>query len=791
MRVPFEWLRTFVPVTATADEVAEKLTMRGLEIEGLEKIVPTFAGVRTAEVVSVEKHPSADKLSLCHVNTGGEILPIVCGAPNVAAGQKVALASPGALVAGMSIEKRALRGVDSYGMLCSEKELGLSDDHGGIFILPDDVKLGQPLSELFEISDSILEVNVPPNRGDCQSILGIAREVASAFLLPLALPTVDLTEDGDIDGLIDLSVLDSSACPRYVLRVITDVTARPSPFWMKSRIIKAGMRPINSIVDVTNYIMLELGQPLHAFDFERIESRRIEVKIASGRMTFRTLDGNDRKLEDGDILICDGAGPVALAGVMGGENSEINPDTRSVALESAYFNPLCIRRTARRLDLRSEASARFEKGIDIENVDYCARRAIDLIQKTSGGTILRGSKEFHEPRKEKLVSLNFPRTSEIIGTPVPRERIVEILTSLGIMPTRSDELGGTFFVPSYRHDLDEDCDLIEEVARVVGYSLIPATAPVAPLLPVTLIKEDVDIDTAKELLTACGLYEVVNFGFFSTTDITKFRLAPEDPRSMPVPILNPISKELNVMRTFLAPSILENLAYNINRGTKNFGLFEVSKVFRPSDETSLAAEGVHLCCGLTGREREYFWRESYKPLDFFDLKGILEQLFHRFGLSFSVRPSTEPFLERSVSADLYLEERKIGWFGQISDTVAGLYDIKESVWCAEVSLAEVSVQGSTARTYTPIPRYPAVTRDFSFSVDDNSVTVEGMSASIRSVSPLIVSVGVFDLFKKGVKSVAFRVVFQSYEETLTDERVNDLQKVIIDKLTQNKGIKLR
>jgi phenylalanyl-tRNA synthetase beta chain len=790
MRVPFQWLKIFVPVSESADAVADRLTMRGLEVEGIERTLPAFSGVYTASVVAVEKHPSADKLSLCRVDTGSEILPIVCGATNVAAGQKVALAVPGAHVVDIVIEKRSLRGIESHGMLCSERELGLSDEHGGIFVLPGDVEVGRPLAELLEIDDAVLEVNVPPNRGDCQSVLGVAREVASAFGLPINLPSIELDEQEDIGGLIELSVLDSNACPRYVLRLIKDVTARPSPFWMRSRIAKAGMRPINSVVDVTNYIMLELGQPLHAFDYERIRSQKIEVRIAAEGSIFRTLDGVDRKLEQGDILICDGSGPVALAGVMGGENSEISPSTRHVALESAFFNPLFIRRTARRLDLRSEASARFEKGIDIEAVDYCAKRAMDLMRRTSGGTILRGSTEFYAEEPKKKVSLSFSRTSEIIGTPVPKNRIVEILTSLGMNPGQVDEDRGTFDIPRYRHDIAEDFDLIEEVARVVGYSNIPPTVPVGPLLPVTQGRLDVDIDTAKELLTGCGFYEVINFGFFSNEDIRKFKIAPEDDRAGCVTIMNPISKELNVMRTFLAAGVLENLAYNINRGTRNFGIFEVGKAFFESRQNDLADEQVHLCCALTGKEREYFWRDSPKVYDFFDLKGVIETLLGRFGLTLRVAKSTESFLDFTASADLFVGDVKIGWAGQMSDEILSSYDIKERVIAAEIDFGAVSNMGTSERSYVPIPRYPAVTRDFSFCVE-SSVTVDNIIQTIKRTSPLIVSVGVFDLFKKEVTSISFRVVFQSYEETLTDETVNELQQTIITRLTQNEGIKLR
>jgi phenylalanyl-tRNA synthetase beta chain len=790
MKIPFKWLKTFVALTASAEEVSDALTMRGLEVEGLERISQTFSGVYTANIVSVEMHPSADKLHLCRVDTGEEVIPIVCGAPNVAVGQKVALALPSGQVSGMTIEKRTLRGVESFGMLCSERELGLSDEHGGILTLPDETLLGKPLQDILEVDDFVLEVNVPPNRGDCQSVLGIAREVGSAFDLPIVLPSVDFEEGEDINNLINLSILDSHACPRYVLRLIKGISIRQSPYWMRTRIIKAGMRPINSIVDVTNYIMLELGQPLHAFDYSTIGLRTIEVRVAQQASVFRTLDGVDRKIEPEDILIYDGKGPIAIAGVMGGENSEINVNTDVVALESAFFNPLFIRRTARRLDLRSEASIRFEKGIDISNADYCARRAIDLMQRTSGGAILRGSKEFYTKRTDKFVSLNFAKASEIIGTEVKSERVLEILSSLGLTPEGTKKDSSLFLVPSYRHDIDEDFDLIEEVARIVGYANIPPTVPVGSLLPVTRNKLDIDTNLAKDFLCSCGLYEVINFGFFSSKDVEKLGIPSNDTRFSTIDIMNPISKELNVMRSFLTPGILENLTYNINRGTKNFGIFEIGKVYFTSQISDLADEHIHLCCALTGKERDYFWRDSFKPFDFFDLKGIIESLFSRLGLSFSVSRSTESFLDITSSADVFLNNMKIGWLGQIKDSVLNAYDIKDIVFCSEIDFGIVSDQGSSQKTYRPIPRFPAMTRDFSFYVDD-SITVSSIIDSIKEVSPLIVSVGVFDLFKKEEKSISFRVVFQSFDETLTDEVVNEVQQTIILKLTKDTTIRLR
>ena len=436
MRVPFNWLKEFTPLPADPEGLGELLTMRGLEVEAIERIEPAFTDVYVGRIVDMARHPSADKLSVCSVDTGQEILPVVCGAPNVSKGVKVPIAVPGARLADNTpIAKRELRGIESFGMLCSEKELGLSEDHSGIFILPDDVTVGVALGSILEIQDHVLDVNVPPNRGDLQSILGMAREAAAIYGLDLTLPSFSLVETEDLDGLIDLIVHDTQACPRYVLRLIEDISIVPAPFWMRSRITKCGMRPINSVVDVTNYVMLELGQPLHAFDYERIGGKRIEVKAAREKLIFRTLDGVDRTIEAEDVLICDGSGPVALAGVMGGENSEISSSTRHVALESAFFDPQSIRRTARRLDLRSEASSRFEKGIDMESVDYCSKRAMDLMFRTSGGRVFRGSKEVYERPQQRVVPLSFRRAEEIVGTTLEEGAIRKALDSIAIHPS--------------------------------------------------------------------------------------------------------------------------------------------------------------------------------------------------------------------------------------------------------------------------------------------------------------------------------------------------------------------
>jgi len=791
MRVPFNWLKEFTPLPADPEGLGELLTMRGLEVEAIERIEPAFTDVYVGRIVDMARHPSADKLSVCSVDTGQEILPVVCGAPNVSKGVKVPIAVPGARLADNTpIAKRELRGIESFGMLCSEKELGLSEDHSGIFILPDDVTVGVALGSILEIQDHVLDVNVPPNRGDLQSILGMAREAAAIYGLDLTLPSFSLVETEDLDGLIDLIVHDTQACPRYVLRLIEDISIVPAPFWMRSRITKCGMRPINSVVDVTNYVMLELGQPLHAFDYERIGGKRIEVKAAREKLIFRTLDGVDRTIEAEDVLICDGSGPVALAGVMGGENSEISSSTRHVALESAFFDPQSIRRTARRLDLRSEASSRFEKGIDMESVDYCSKRAMDLMFRTSGGRVFRGSKEVYERPQQRVVPLSFRRAEEIVGTALEEGAIRKALDSIAIHPSGNDAGHAVFAIPSFRHDLTEYCDLVEEIARIVGYENIPATVPISSLLPVPRQKKDADIDAAKTYLTACGFFEMINYAFFDTRDIEAFSIDGSDERRKSVPIINPISKDLGVMRTFLAPGILENLAYNLNRGFRNPKVFEIGKVFFDEAGADLPREVYHVVCAFTGKEREYFWREPYKNLDFFDLKGVVEGLFDSFNLPLEVRATTEPFLDRGTSADILIDAKKIGWIGEVRGEVLGRYDIRDKVLCAELDFDRISDAAREERTYRPIPRYPSMVRDFSFYVDD-TVATSTIIETIKGVSPLVASVGVFDLFRKEVRSVSFRVVFQSYEDTLTDESVNGLQQIIIDRLVKTDGIKLR
>jgi len=676
-------------------------------------------------------------------------------------------------------------------MLCSERELGLSEDHSGIFILPGDAIVGRPLDDLPGIRDCIFDINVPPNRGDCMSIYGIAREVASILNQKAKIPIfkMETTSKEKIEDVISLRILDTEACPRYVLRMIRGASIVTSPFWMRDRILKCGMRPINAIVDVTNYVMLELGQPLHAFDYERLNDRRIEVRVAENPIVFRTLDGEDRQLEKGDILICDGKGPVALAGIMGGENSEITDETRIIALESAYFNPMFIRRTSRRIGIKSEASLRFEKGIDLENVDFAAQRAIDLMRQIAGGEILKGNMEVNEAKKKEGIFISFGKINEVLGTTIDHRDVLSALRSIDLHILKEEENGFVVSIPWFRHDISEHMDIVEEVARIYGYENIPVTTPASAMTQLKRGRKNRVINVLKDFLVSAGFFEVINFAFMGRKDIDNFLIPPSDSRSSSVSIINPISKDYGVMRTFMAPNVLKNIAYNINRGIKNIKVFELGKVFISNNE-NLPEEHLNLFLAMTGKEREYFWREQPGEYDFFDIKGIIEGLAERLGLVFEIKAGKEPFLENNRSADIYIDGKKIGWLGEVREDILRLYEIEQKTYCAEIGCSVILDRGVLDFQYRAIPRYPQAIRDFSFFVDE-AVPVARLIDSIKNLSPLIVSVGVFDMFKKGKRSVSFRVVFQSFEETLRDETVNAIQQKIIDELTQIEGITLR
>jgi phenylalanyl-tRNA synthetase beta chain len=558
---------------------------------------------------------------------------------------------------------------------------------------------------------------------------------------------------------------------------------------MRSRLQKCGMRPINSIVDVTNYVMLEIGQPLHAFDYNRIRDKKIEVRLAERPAVFCTLDSVERRIETGDILICDGSGPVAIAGIMGGENSEITENTRDMALESAYFNPLFIRKTARRLGIKSEASLRFEKGIDIDNVGFAAERAIYLMQQISGGTVLKGKREIFEKKKPKTILVTYSNINGLLGTHISQEEITQALRSIDLHIKKEDDMGLLVAIPHFRHDINEPADIIEEISRIHGYEHIPATRPFTMMQSHKKTKKDILLDGMKSYFSASGFYEIINFAFFSAKDLENFLIPDTDERAHYVPIMNPISREYSHMRTLIAPGMLKSIVYNLNRGAKNLRFFEKGKVFFLNNEKQ-PSEKTTICFAMTGKEREFYWRDTFTDYDFFDIKGIMEGLMESFSTQFSLTKSSESFLHPMRGADIYIDNTKAGWIGEIKEEVLESFEIEQSIYCAELEFDIILQKGNFDVHYRPIPRYPQVTRDFSFYVDD-SVPIASLVGTIRDLSPLITSVGIFDMFRKETRSIAFRVTFQSFEETLKDETINGLQETIIQKLSNTEGISLR
>ncbi|MCS7280727.1 MAG: phenylalanine--tRNA ligase subunit beta [Desulfobacterota bacterium] len=791
MRVSYDWLKEFVEDLPDPYELAERLTLRGLEVESVEVISPKFRDVIVGRVLEVSEHPVSKGLKVAKVYTGQETLSIVCGAENLSQEMNVALALPGSyLPGGIKIEKKEIGGVVSEGMICSEMELGLSDDHTGIFVLPDELEAGLHVKDLPWLKDFVLDVNCPPNRGDLLSILGIAREVASIVKTKLNLPNFEI-EDGEdlIEEYIGLDVLDSEACPRYVLRIVKNVEVKKAPYWMRSRLIKCGMRPINNVVDVTNYVMLELGQPLHAFDYSLLREKKIEVRLSEKEFTFRTLDGQDRLIIPGDLLICDGLGPVAIAGVMGGENSEIRETTRCVALESAYFNPSYIRKTSRRLGIKSEASSRFERGVDIEGVDRASIRAINLMKELSGGKVVKGKLESSVNWQKRFIYVPLAKLKSVLGTEIPKEEVKELLASLEIETKGEDESGIFFEIPYFRHDINEYMDIVEEVARIKGYDAIPETLPVIEMKRITKQRKERLEALTRDYLVAAGLYEIVNFSFFGEKDISLFLIGPWDRRRKALRIVNPLSKDMALMRTFLAPSVLKTLSYNIKRGEKNLRFFELGNVFFDEGDR-LPLQKRSLAIALTGKERELFWKERFTEYDFYDIKGIVDGLMNSLRVDLSLTWTSEPHLKENDSADLIVFGKKIGWMGEIKEEVLLAYEIEQRVFMAEIDFDDILEHGKIELKIKPISKYPYAFRDFSFFVDDE-IPVSSLIEKIKNVSDYVSSVSVFDVFRKEKRSVTFRVFLQSHEGTLRDEEIDAIQERIIKDLTQIEGVSLR
>ncbi|MBN2331770.1 MAG: phenylalanine--tRNA ligase subunit beta [Deltaproteobacteria bacterium] len=788
MNVSWRWIGDFVDLTGIAPaEAAERLTMSGLEVAGVMPTVnPDLSSVVTAQITGMEKHPQADKLSLCTVFDGSESFSIICGATNMKAGDHVAMAPVGTrLPGGITIKKAKIRGISSSGMLCSAAELALEEESAGIIILPESAPLGIPLFHYLELDDHILEVEITPNRGDCLSVIGVAREIAALFNRQFSYPTPTYAESNEKNAdLVSISIQDPDLCPRYVGRVAKNIVLADSPLWMKQRLQAAGVRSINNVVDITNYVMLETGQPLHAFDLESLTDQTIIVRKAAQDKTFVTLDEIERPLDQDTLMICDGRGPVAVAGIMGGLNSEITDRTRNILIESAYFQPASIRRSSRLLGLSTESSYRFERGVDPLGTERAADRAIELLAQLAKAEIVAERLDIHPlPHQPTAITIRTDYTNRLLGTELTAETVRTILSGLNFTIVEATDTSQTVLPPSYRFDIDREADLIEEVARVYGYHKIPTTLPVIREQGGSGFNDDRLPVTLKSLARSFGYDEAINYSFMNPKALERLAIPADDYRRQLVYLRNPLTEEMSAMRTTLLPALLTNLADNYRVQTRDIRLFELGKTYIARAGEKLPREDLCLAGVASGKRYPQHFNTTAENIDFFDLKGMIEEISSTCGrhFSFSAKGS-EPYHHPGRSAAIMLEDQLIGSFGQLHPDVAVHFAGNQEIFVFELLLSPLIAATDFCPTFQPIPRYPAAERDLAVLVD-RSISATEMMETISAINRLIVKVAVFDLYEGdnipvGKKSIAFRITFQDMNKTLTDNKLN----AIIDKI---------
>ncbi|WP_168120951.1 phenylalanine--tRNA ligase subunit beta [Paenibacillus sp. HB172176] len=812
MKVSYAWLNEYIDLNGlTGEELAEKMTRGGIEIDGVESRNKGVTGVVVGHVVSKEKHPDADKLNVCKVDVGtGEELQIVCGAKNVDAGQLVPVAVIGAVLPGdFKIKRAKLRGVESQGMICSAKELGLNDkllskeQQEGILVLPSSTKIGTPIGDVLAINDEVLELDLTPNRSDCLSMLGVAYEIGALTGREVKLPDLDVNGASvKTADLVAVEVEAKEACPHYSARYIKDVKIGPSPQWLQNRLMAAGIRPINNVVDVTNFVMLEFGQPLHAFDADRVGSGKIAVRMAKDGETMMTLDDQERRLEPHMLVITDGSEPIALAGVMGGASTEVTAGTVNILLESARFDGGTVRKTSRQLGLRSESSIRFEKEVDPSNVIPALNRAAALIAELAEGLVTDGIVEVQSDAPEaKQVSVSLQKINDYLGTELSRVEVRTIFERLKFPYSVAGEDLFQVDVPTRRGDITRAVDLIEEVARLHGYDNIPTTHIHGEVIPGALTKPQAIRRELRKRLTDWGLHEVISYSFTSPARTALFKELSSSLKA--VRLAMPMSEDRSVLRTSLVAQLLEAAVYNRNRKSPSAGLFEIGSVFHTHEETltQLPQEKHRFAVLLTGNRLEAGWNVKAEAYDFYDAKGILENVFAVLGLTskISYAPAQpehfHPGRTAAVSIGGVDGPKVIGYVGQLHPTLQLESDLGDT-YVIEVELDECYEAADFDIEYRVLPKYPAIERDLAVVVDSEVAAASLTDAARSTAGELLESLQVFDVYtgdrmEAGKKSIAMSFVYRHGERTLTDEEVTSLHAAVVQKLEHSFGAELR
>ena len=804
MNTPLSWIKAYVPdLDVTPQEYTDAMTLSGTKVEGYEELDRDLDKIVVGQIEKIEKHPDADKLVICQVNIGTETIQIVTGAPNVKEGQKVPVVLDGGRVAGghdgtkteggIKIKKGKLRGVESYGMMCSIEELGSTKEmypdapEYGIYIFGDDVEVGADAIEVLGLHDAVFEYEITSNRVDCYGVLGIARECAATFRKEFKPPVVEVKgNDEKAEDFISVDIQDKELCPRYCARIVKNVKIAPSPEWMQRRLAACGIRPINNLVDITNYVMEEYGQPMHAYDMSTIAGKKIVVKRASNGDTFQTLDGQERKLDENMLMIWDAEKPIGIAGIMGGENSKITDDVKDMVFEAACFDGTNIRLTAKRLGLRTDASGKFEKGLDPNNAKDAIDRACQLIEEMGAGEVVGGMIDvYDEVRQPKRVPFNPDKINKLLGTDIDKE---DMLGYFKMLELEYDESTGELIVPTFRQDLECDADIAEEVARFFGYDNIPVTLPSGEATTGKYSFKQKNEAILKNIAEFCGFSQSMNYSFESPKVFDKLLIPQDSDIRKAIVISNPLGEDFSIMRTTSLNGMLTSLSTNYNRRNKDVRLYEIANIYIPKE----------LPLSELPDERTQFTLGMYGKGDFFTMKGVVEECFEKLGMR--TQPTYDPkagksFLHPGRQANIVYEGKVVGYLGEVHPQVLDNYNIGEKAYVAVIDIPSVLEFATFDRKFKGIAKYPAVTRDISM-VMKRDVLVGSIEQVIREKGgEHLESYKLFDVYEgaqieDGYKSVAYSITFRAADHTLEDKEVSEAVNRIL-KALGDMGIELR
>lgn len=796
MLLPIEWLKDYIDTEKTARELADGLTLSGSHVESIISLDKGVKGVVVGKILDLKPHENADKLIICSVDVGDEILQIVTGAKNLNINDLVPVAKIGSTLSGeINIEKTDFRGIDSFGMLCSLNELGYSDNviskksKEGIHILDKDYPLGTDINSVMRFDDEVIEFEITPNRPDCLSIIGMARETAATFNLDVKEPKIEIKkqEDNILDYINDIKI-ESENCNRYYARAIKDVKIEKSPNWLERRLMEAGVRPINNIVDITNYVMLEYGEPLHAFDLERLEDKKIIIRQAKKGEILKTLDTVNRELDENDLIIADGKEPVAIAGVMGGFNSEISADTKLVLLEGANFDPKSVRLTSKKFGFRTEASNRFEKGIDPNLCSTAVDRVCELVESIGAGIVVKGNIDVYKnKRKEKTIKLRPQRANSLLGLDISTDKMLVYLNALGLKSICKEGIIVST-IPTYRLDLSIEADLIEEIGRLFGFHNIESKALRGKLTRGQKPYHKIIENKAKEILKGIGYNEVMTYSFISPKSYDKINISEDSDLRKYIKLLNPLGEDYSVMRTTLIPNMMDLLSRNFNRNVKSIFAYEIGNIFIPKalPVVDLPLENKVLSIGFYGEQ------------DFYHLKETIEKLLNILGIKDLdyIREEDNPIFHPGRTANIILDEKVLGTFGEVHMDVSENYDIGEKVYIAQLDFDMIIKMANFDKKYRQLPKYPAIKRDIAAIVDKDILVGDVEKIILKHGKGLIERVELFDVYTgnqipENMQSIAFSIIYRSLEKTLEEKQVNEIQKIIIKDLEESLGAKLR